>query len=746
MKSKRVFRLPTALWLLAGLIVASCGFPAWAQPVAYLESPASDAFLRSGIALIRGWACNASRVEVRIDEGPLLATAHGTDRPDTAAVCGRTNTGFGLIYNWNRVGDGVHTLRAFADGEEFANVDFVVTTLGDEFLTGLTGDYTVPDFPGLGRSAKIGWSEPHQNFVFVNPVTIPPVSNPPGQPGMALESPVQGSFESGIGLIRGWACTANKIEISIDEGPLMAAAHGTDRPDTAGACGDTNNGFGLTYNWNRVGDGVHNLRAFADGVEFANVNFAVTTLGSDFLTGLAQKIRLLDFPGTGTASTQAVPGTGPATKLQWSEPDQNFVIASTTATGEKIALVSAVTDVLNRFAVLGVGSSQTDSTGVHVDKDAAGVPTRINGITWTEPGSGEWTDFLLNDEGLPVTYRDSNGIEARLGQFTPTSVVINFFDSSGQSLGGPVTAPIAGDFLQKLQEAVNRFRAAASRQARVPVRPLATGIPGMFSLRSLLVELFAIGGAAEENLLCTLGGAATTAGVGNLVAPLACQSDLLENLATLVSGRGTQAAIVAEALDPALQRALEFSEDVPEAPCGAAGDNAACLAAATTVLQTRAAEPVPELLPESPTSTLTYGGSENFCFSATAKFRHQGTCSQCGSGQAKITLNNDGSLTLDQQKWTYSFGFNAEGYCTTQTVTFGEQTSATFAGAHSGGNVSFSYNIITTDGNTHPVNVQGSYNDKSLSATGSAAFDQTMSLGTVSVTVLNEFRLPKVSP
>ncbi|MEI2782106.1 MAG: hypothetical protein V9H25_12985 [Candidatus Competibacter sp.] len=220
---------------------------ALATPLARLESPAPEAFLRSGIALIRGWSCDAGRVEVSIDGGPLLATAQGTDRPDTAQTCGRTDTGFGLIYNWNRVGDGVHELRAFVGGVEFADVNFTVATLGGEFLTGLRGDYTVPDFPAPGDSAKIGWSEPHQNFVFVSPVTVPPVANPPKLSGAALESPVQGSSESGIGLIRGWVCTAGKVEVSLDGGPLMATAHGTDRPDTAGTCGRADTGFGLTY-------------------------------------------------------------------------------------------------------------------------------------------------------------------------------------------------------------------------------------------------------------------------------------------------------------------------------------------------------------------------------------------------------------------------------------------------------------------------------------------------------------------
>ncbi|MEE4378162.1 MAG: hypothetical protein V2J55_11725 [Candidatus Competibacteraceae bacterium] len=63
-----------------------------------------------------------------------------------------------------------------------------------------------------------------------------------------LESPSQGSFESGIGLIRGWVCEANQVEVSIDGGPLRQTAYGTKRGDTAAVCGDDNNGFGFTFN------------------------------------------------------------------------------------------------------------------------------------------------------------------------------------------------------------------------------------------------------------------------------------------------------------------------------------------------------------------------------------------------------------------------------------------------------------------------------------------------------------------
>src|SRR5918992_2731893 len=87
-----------------------------------------------------------------------------------------------------------------------------------------------------------------------------------------LENPQPASFQSGIGVISGWVCTATRVDIDFDNGAFtLQAAYGTSREDTRGVCGDADNGFGLLFNWNILGDGEHRVRALADGVEFANV-------------------------------------------------------------------------------------------------------------------------------------------------------------------------------------------------------------------------------------------------------------------------------------------------------------------------------------------------------------------------------------------------------------------------------------------------------------------------------------------
>ncbi|MCC6297000.1 MAG: hypothetical protein IT469_09870 [Pseudomonadales bacterium] len=137
-----------------------------------LENPAPDGS-ESGIGLISGWHCGASRIEVGFDGGPLKKAAYGTSRGDTASVCGDTDNGFGLLYNYNLLGPGTHTARAYADGVLFATRTFTVTTLGGEFIPGLSKTALVPNFPGPGQGAVVTWQESKQNFVIERLTTVP---------------------------------------------------------------------------------------------------------------------------------------------------------------------------------------------------------------------------------------------------------------------------------------------------------------------------------------------------------------------------------------------------------------------------------------------------------------------------------------------------------------------------------------------------------------------------------------------
>ena len=136
-----------------------------AAPKGSLENPGNRSF-KSGIGIISGWVCNATRVEVAIGN-TRIPVVYGTSRGDTASVCGDTNNGFVTLVNWNLLGDGVHTMRLVVDGVAIGLSEFKVTTFGQEFLQGAAGAYSLFDFPRPGSTAVIEWEQSSQNFVVV---------------------------------------------------------------------------------------------------------------------------------------------------------------------------------------------------------------------------------------------------------------------------------------------------------------------------------------------------------------------------------------------------------------------------------------------------------------------------------------------------------------------------------------------------------------------------------------------------
>ena len=130
-----------------------------------------------------------------------------------------------------------------------------------------------------------------------------------------LENPGHETFASGVGVISGWVCEAQRVEVQIGTQRLRMA-YGTERLDTQGECGDTNNGFVTLVNYNRLGDGVHTARLVVDGQLLGRpAEFLVTTFGTEFLREAEGDYILSDFPVVGID-----------TRISWSEGRQNFVI------------------------------------------------------------------------------------------------------------------------------------------------------------------------------------------------------------------------------------------------------------------------------------------------------------------------------------------------------------------------------------------------------------------------------------
>ena len=186
--------------------------------VGHLENPGADSF-QSGIGLISGWVCAAAEVEIEIEpetgDPHRLRAAYGTERGDTEETCGDTDNGFGLLFNWNLLGDGEHTVVAYVDEVELDWATVTVTTLGAEFLWGVEGACEVADFPTGGRTVTLAWQESKQNFVLTSG-TRPAGATRAGVAGVGhLENPGANSFQSGIGLISGWVCEAEAVELAI---------------------------------------------------------------------------------------------------------------------------------------------------------------------------------------------------------------------------------------------------------------------------------------------------------------------------------------------------------------------------------------------------------------------------------------------------------------------------------------------------------------------------------------------------
>ena len=281
--------------------------------VGYLENPGAASF-QSGIGVISGWTCDAEAVEIVLN-GVLQEAAYGTARLDTEAVCGDSDNGFGLLFNWNLLGDGEHEVVALVDGVELDRAMVTVTTLGTEFLRDVTGTCTAADFPTMDETVTLAWQQTQQNFVIAEGAAPAGTTNRAGTAGVGyLENPGPNSFQSGISVISGWVCEGAEVVIELNGQP-QPAAYGTERLDTESMCGDTANGFGLLFNWNLLGEGAHEVVAFVDGEELGRTTVRVTTLGEEFVREAEGECVVEDFP---------MPGETVA--LAWQQNSQNFVI------------------------------------------------------------------------------------------------------------------------------------------------------------------------------------------------------------------------------------------------------------------------------------------------------------------------------------------------------------------------------------------------------------------------------------
>lgn len=130
----------------------------------------------SGIGFFAGWKCPPNgNITLVIDGGSPFPVATGISRGDTAAACGNGGfNGFISEFNFSLLGDGNHTVSVRQNGTQFSLATFHVTTFGQHFLSGASGSYVLQNFPQLGQTATVEWSEGAQNFIITGKGGAPP--------------------------------------------------------------------------------------------------------------------------------------------------------------------------------------------------------------------------------------------------------------------------------------------------------------------------------------------------------------------------------------------------------------------------------------------------------------------------------------------------------------------------------------------------------------------------------------------
>lgn len=158
----------------ATLLAAAAGI---ASAAGTIENP-QPLSTQSGIGVISGWNCTAQSITIQIDDFPALRAGARTERNDTAPVCGRADTGFSLLYNFNLLDPSrPHRIVAFADGVEFARVEgFSTANLGAEYLTDLRGRVVMNNFPAIGETTVLQWEQEKQDFTITAKDTAAPIS------------------------------------------------------------------------------------------------------------------------------------------------------------------------------------------------------------------------------------------------------------------------------------------------------------------------------------------------------------------------------------------------------------------------------------------------------------------------------------------------------------------------------------------------------------------------------------------
>lgn len=134
----------------------------------YLGTPV-DFSIVSGVGVISGYHCSSKDIDVYIDGVWAGKAGAGTRLLGTQSVCGRTDTGYSILYNFNNLSNGIHVVTVSAGGIPLdSHTVWTVQSSGQPWLTGMSKTFTVPNFPSPGRTAVLEWVQSYQNFLITN--------------------------------------------------------------------------------------------------------------------------------------------------------------------------------------------------------------------------------------------------------------------------------------------------------------------------------------------------------------------------------------------------------------------------------------------------------------------------------------------------------------------------------------------------------------------------------------------------
>lgn len=150
------------------LVCLMAAIPSLSFAQGVLENPVAGS-TESGIGVISGWHCTATNITATIDGLSLGKAGSGTSRNDTASVCGRSDTGYSLLYNYNILTPGSHTISVYGDGQLLETRQFnTIQSGGSEFVTGISRTAPIFEFPSSNKTGTLQWSQAKQSFVVTN--------------------------------------------------------------------------------------------------------------------------------------------------------------------------------------------------------------------------------------------------------------------------------------------------------------------------------------------------------------------------------------------------------------------------------------------------------------------------------------------------------------------------------------------------------------------------------------------------